>query len=643
MGNMAEQHLGNATSSITLLHQLRDLWKSPRGTVLRIEALALVAIALSFLVAAFGSCRRWSNRWIVQKGFLAANVLSISLGTYSIGLMQSSSVKSEMYPIWAVSLFTLLPCVDIVTSYAGLDYKSPLSKMVFQICLYFGYVLLMSTSTTSTDIGNKAIYILCAITFIRGFHRSLALVLPSRLRDRIESLDYDYEKYYLGTQFLSDMATGCAPLMDSETAELRVHISPDLNSEVRIADILFWCQQKDSPLLCQKRENDDDELSFQDVCMAYSLSHLLQRHFVGLSRTRGNNSMFQNDTVDCKRALRLVEVELAFLFETFFTSNAFLHYYQAKAASLWTLASFVVICFVGVTVAIPGTTTGRSATPRAGTSIVVDTTTADLVITLVILVSLALLQLVLMIRCWMSNWARVAIACQYVRNKNDVGNEPIRWLMRRPMWWMRLKVSIVSMGINWSDKYLWQDKLGQHSIVEGSRKGEWKLFTIKSPRKVALVYSICASFLGIFGFQYIGQVVQELWASSSKVGASVRLHADVKASIVECLSQIQSGRIEKEWFSSNGIPYRYHMSYVDESTAGPDMDCLFEWHIATWYCELAERKQDAGTGNAVATACLKKVAGRCMTRHAYKRRRRLLDHIPSLFGIYSVLQVYVVY
>ena len=68
MGSVEQLLVGNATS-ITLLHyQLIDLLRSPRGTVLRIEALALVAIALSFFLAIFGSCRRWSNRWIIQKG-----------------------------------------------------------------------------------------------------------------------------------------------------------------------------------------------------------------------------------------------------------------------------------------------------------------------------------------------------------------------------------------------------------------------------------------------------------------------------------------------------------------------------------------------------------------------------------------------
>jgi len=125
-----------------------------------------------------------------KRGFLAAQVLSISLGTYSIGLMQSSSVKSEMYPIWAVSLFALISCVDPVTSYNGLDYKSPFSRMIFQLCLYCGYFLLMSVSNISGVVGNLAIGVLSALTFIKDFHRSLALVLPSRMRDKLGELRF---------------------------------------------------------------------------------------------------------------------------------------------------------------------------------------------------------------------------------------------------------------------------------------------------------------------------------------------------------------------------------------------------------------------------------------------------------------------
>lgn len=176
----------------------------------------------------------------------------------------------------------------------------------------------------------------------------------------------------------------------------------------------------------------------------------------------------------------MIEVELAFLYDIFFTGNAFLHYYQAKTASFWAFCSFIGICFVGVVAATPGTMTSRrsaSLGPSAGTI-----TTADLAVTLVILVSLALLQLLQLIRCWTSNWARVAFACEHARNMEKGTSQPI--------WWMRLKGFLVTR-INWFDKYLWQEKLGQHSVFEESSRKESKLLFSRSGR----LYMSSARFL----------------------------------------------------------------------------------------------------------------------------------------------------
>ncbi|GJN10510.1 hypothetical protein PR202_ga28609 [Eleusine coracana subsp. coracana] len=614
---------GNSTSSTTSLYHLRDLWKSPRRTLLHIEALALTAIGFSFLVVAFGSCRRWSNRWIIQKGFLAANVLSLSLGTYSIGLMQSSPVKSDMYPIWAVSLFTLLPCIEPSTSYYGPDYKSPLSKIIFQICLYFGYVLMMSISTISGDTVNIAICTLCAITFIKGFHRSLALVLPSKLREMLGCLYEGAEHHHFLEnkegrkmfRFIVDFPRG----LDKSKFSYRC----SSNEDVVCLDMIQRSFRENSSMwesddLVKKKKEKDEQSSIYDVNMAFALSHLLQCHFLGLSAPEDHINIFdvaiawdmEIIAIDYKWILKLIELELAFLYDTFFTSNPFLHYYQAKAAGLWAFASLIGICFVGVTmVATHGTMTRRSITTLgtgAGAKIVVDATTADLIVTIVILVSLSLLQLVQVVQCWTSNWSRVAIACECARNWK-IGKKPARWI-----WWMRLRVSVVTR-INWFDKYyLWQDKLGQHSIVE---LGASKLAAI-----AGRVHRRCyGRFERMLGLQYIGQVLQELLGSGGKVGGAVKLHADVKASFAEFLGQIKDTRIGKNWvslFASNGVP-RHDLVYFVQRRPGIEegmitrskIACLFIWHIATCYCELAELEQeDSSAGNAVATACFRKAA-----------------------------------
>ncbi|CAN6175288.1 unnamed protein product [Urochloa humidicola] len=632
MGNV-EQHLGYATSTTSLHYQLTDLWRSPRGTVLRIEALALVAIALSFFLAIFGSCRRWSNRWIVQKGFLAAQVLSLSLGTYSIGLMQSSSVKSEMYPIWAVSLLTLFGCVEPVTTYIGLDYKGLLLKVIFQLCLYCGYVLLMSVSTISGGVGKLAISVLSPITFIKGFHRSLALVLPSRTRNKIGTL------VSAEPRALAGYGNGLEVHLPIRHSEIKRGIIWKWDSRTTMADIHRSCSHMQGEV--RLGINANDKTIIEDVCLGYSLSHLLHRRFLGLDTAKEMEEKrmeFESlprdggPDIDYKRTLKAVDIELAFLFEVFFTSNEFIHYYEAKASSFWALASFIGIIFVGVAIAIPGTMAGcchriTSTGSGAGT-VIVEITTADLVVTLVIFVSLALLQLLQLIRCWTSNWARVAFACEYAKVESESEHDELV----KPRWWwawMRLKAFVVTR-INWFDKYLWQDNLGQYSIIDFCRQKNsvidaassrrekccrkcWKCLQriIQSSKIVFLIilhfYGICDRLARMLGLQYIGQVLLELvWVTEG--GADVMLHGDVKTSFADFLRrQIKSRRLGKDWstlFVDNGIdasclPFSNAPLLLRDdvmSHAYAFTHRVMVWHIATWYCKQAEQAGTAGGG-----------------------------------------------
>ncbi|CDJ26582.1 unnamed protein product [Triticum aestivum] len=553
MGNV-EQHLGNATPTTLLHYQLSDMWRSPRGPVLRIEGLALVAIACSFFLVAFGSCRRWSNSWIIQKGFLAAQVLSLSLGTYSIGLMQSSPVKSEMYPIWAVSLLTLFGCIDPVTTYVGLEYKGPLLKIIFQLCLYCGYVLLMSVSTISGGVGKLAIGLLSVITFIKGFHMSLALVLPSRTRERIEDFIY------------------IEPIALAGGGEkLRVLLYEDNLYPTRMEDIRSSCNEMVGKLKLKEATTN----GIEDVCLGYPLSHLLQRRFLGLATAREMElkiEEFENvaqtgRAIDYKRTLKAIEVELAFLYDMFFTSNWFLHCYESKTSSFWAFASFIGICLVGVALAIPGAMSSRhrvtgSNSPslivlnysgeripllrgnRHQKSRIVQNDTEDSLYfvcratldwsDVCLLVSMQ----TNLIRCWTSNLAQVAFACQYDRNE---------YISNRNSWWMRLKAFVVTR-MNWFDKYLWQDKLGQYSLVDekvSRRKAECRMTCAIEIANLCVL--TCYHLSRIVGLHYFGRVLWELWACDTST--AVRLHDDVKASIADFLGKIKSRRIGVEWSS----------------------------------------------------------------------------------------------
>ncbi|VAH86300.1 unnamed protein product [Triticum turgidum subsp. durum] len=616
MGNMGQQHLENATSVASLLHQLRDVWKSPRGTVLRIEALALLAIFLSFFLSVFGSCRRWSNNFLIQKGFMAANALFLSLGTYSIGLMQSSRVKSEMYPIWAVSLLALLCCVDSVAS-SGLDSRNQLWKMLYQLCLYFGYVLLMSITTISSDIGSIAICVLSAVTFIKGFHRSMALVLPSSMRNMIR-------------EFPGYSITKCSFGDPNEERELTVDDKLDVMIGYRMEinmGVIASMRCKGNNKMLESKLN-----SCKDVCLSFSLSHLLHRHFLGLSSVKPvKASLAQPLVKNCKRALKVVEIELAFLHDILYTSNTFLHYYEAKSASIWAFASVIGICFVGAVAVMPGARSSRRASPD---TIFVDTTIVDFVITGVVLVSLALLQVLQLLSCWTSNWARVAFACDYARK--NIEEEVVL------SWGMRLRASLLK--INWYDKYyLWQNKLGQHAVVDesfwirvhGCLSHCHQLFCCKfigifcswicscsavqeagCISGIRCILVICCLLLntlvqrcfGLLGLQYISRELKEMLRGSC-TGSAVELHPDVKASIGDFVdNEIKSNEISS-WASSkvengqSGFPDFSFSFTVDDAADNAaevsDMiyvSCILIWHVATCYCELAQQCDSSNGG-----------------------------------------------
>ncbi|XBJ20643.1 hypothetical protein VPH35_011433 [Triticum aestivum] len=538
-----------------------ELWKSPRGTVIRIEVLALVAIALSFFFVAFGSSRRWSNRWIIQKGVLAANALSLSLGTYSIGLMQSSPVKSEMYPIWAVSLLTLFGSIDSISGYS-LDHNSQFLKLLYQLCPYCGYVLLIGISTISSDVGNIAIGVLCAITFIKDFHRSLASVLPSRLRN-VNKLIADYMEYRFSQlngpddvimrdypKYVVDW-----PLDKAESDHFKKTNNILDGSEVITINQIWHCAIG-SP--------GSNASSYKDVCLSFSLCHLLQRRFFGFKCAEssfGEALDFINRGLFVQRAFKVIEVELTFLYDIIFTNNAFLHYYESKVATIWTFASITGIIFVGVVTVMPGT----RRTHISGGTIVVTTTPYDLVITLVILVSIALLQVMQLVRCWTSKWARVALVCQSIRN-GDGG------------WRMRLQAFMCR--INLFDGYVWQNKLGQYSFVESINTRECVL-----SKCVERTFMECITFARMFGLRYIEQVYEEMFGGPTGLNHVV-LTTHVKEAIVDsymriCVTYNDSEPTIVTWsFDIIGLS--------SDGTYGPRT--VMAWHIATCYLEIGQSK-----------------------------------------------------
>jgi hypothetical protein len=168
---------------------------------------------------------------------------------------------------------------------------------------------------------------------------------------------------------------------------------------------------------------------------------------------------------------------------------------------------------------------------------------------------------------------------------------------------MRLK-AFVATSTNLFDKYLWQDKISQYSMLPELRLfAGWEgkcLWISSSETEGEPKRGRCGHLVQMLGLHYIWQVIWELLSSDTNKRGGVKLDEDVKGSVIDFLGQIQSDRLNRDWLSS--LPeepeIRYFLPHFsDPRLLEPEVhcyrytSCVMTWHIVTWYCELAEKKR----------------------------------------------------
>ncbi|KAF7069556.1 hypothetical protein CFC21_075177 [Triticum aestivum] len=396
-------------------HDAKDFWKNPRVKIIRIEVLVSLVAGVLLFLAIFGSRRRRSKNGFLQKGLLVAYTLSFSLTTYIIGSMQSSDLKGEMYGIWAISLLMLHCCTDSITNYSLEDIRQR-TRLEYQAFAYLIYSSLL-LATVIMDSGTKTlpnIYffltMIPAIAFARYIHRLAVSCLAGYSWNLNKTVaDYMYDQQ---NGSVSDPPTmeGCHYLVDwplskskfdapTYATQLAVEYPDEEDKVIHIGKI-WRCQHKSlGPEL-------------KDACLSFSLFHLLRRRFFGFScdesKDRARNFVLEvllvNGATDYKRVFKVIEVELAYMFDFFFTKHA-VTYYESMAVTIWSLISAI---FISVMVYI---TLKAPLKISQGESSVMANTTVDTVITLVMLASAALLELLQL--C--SFWAGISLS----ENKQD--------------------------------------------------------------------------------------------------------------------------------------------------------------------------------------------------------------------------------
>lgn len=404
-------------NTTTILHHLKHGLNSPRATVIRIEALVAIATCLSFFLLIFGSWRRWCKHWFIQNGVLAAYTLSFSLVTYTMGSMQSSAARNEMFPVWALSLFPVLGCTNSITAYSLDDNKQYMRHMIQQV-LCTGYVFLIICTITN-NLAAVASMLLFFETQQRIGSRILACMLASEFWNPDKQIaDYMESEHEIESQYDPVSMKGYTYLVQWNFGHMKLNATTGYKRKLErregsVTIEKIW--QCNNGLLGP----GDASGELKDVCLSFALFQLLKRRFIGFhcaetGQMKTKDFVFKGLLLEREggygRAFNIIEVELSFLYDFFYTKYAF-NYHLGFGALTWAISTTLCLCFIGVVTVIRRSRIGSSSDAIT----IVNTNTIDIIITLIVLASLALLELLQAILYWASNWGKVALACDYVR------------------------------------------------------------------------------------------------------------------------------------------------------------------------------------------------------------------------------------
>ncbi|CAL5092057.1 unnamed protein product [Urochloa decumbens] len=584
----------------------------------RIEVVVVVTAASLLYLAIFGPRRRKSTSFFSQAAVLAAYTLFPSLLSNALGSMQSSLVKSSMYPVWAISLYVLFS--DSITAYSLIDHRQS-KRLAYRFLLDSVYLMFIAASisaTAASSVGFVLVYVLYVIAWQKFVYRVFAsglavsswnfnkMVADHMDQEHIKNKDYDAASMR-GYRYLVDW-----PLRHSKL-EADISYAAEPADAAQVVDIegVFLSQDKSlSPEL-------------KDTCLSFSLCHLLRIRFYGFAARSKSAQKKTRDLVfkgllcktdateagdiNYKRVFKVIEVELAFTYDFFFTKRAVL-YYGSWAATFWSFASASLMS-VAIYLTVNGVMIIVTKEEDMDLSSLARTSTLeiDYFITLVIFASIVLLEVLHQLASRTSIWGRISFVCQRVRQGEASKRKGGRSCCMKFLC-IKFKEVLVWIGVHvWTRSSCWKNNLGQYSLLES-------VHTTTSACSLVM-FSCVAPVQKLLNSLFLGDYAAFVHPTRHRVpsvrkpGKPIELDEEVKKALVNFLafkfitcvdgkiilengrSSLKSNRADHlKW----ACDHKHWGSTICKRRKENQVYYILTWHIATWYCEMGALKYGVG-------------------------------------------------
>jgi hypothetical protein len=545
---------GGVVNMTRAMEALAPLLDHPRRRIIQVEALVTVATSLLFLQLVLGFCKR--RRWLtsIVKGVLSlSNAVMFPLILYALGLMQSSPIKNSVYPVLAVSLLLAAVGTNIVKQYDFHD-KKKMPQYVFEIARYAFYLSMLVTLVDRAtfkqswglehqDLSHSRrspsstcfIFLFVVSYFSKGLELELGFIFRDRHNGKIiekwmkkkvdEANDHqnDSDQSLKGYNYLVN------------------NVGASIGNIITVDKIWDFCS------------NSDNGKALKDVCLSLALFELLKRRYYGLVCAEARLPETQDSFFKCllptendyERAFRIVEMELGFCYNFFFTKYYSIYVEGTSYPIMMLFLFLVLLTRISLICAVVVYTLQSSLVLETLDPIIeVHSTRADYIIALVVLGTVLIVELLQATFYLASDWFKVSLACWYVTvpcrcKANQFIFDEVICLLRR---------ITISVGR--------RNRIGQYSVISDftdyymkENRNFWDRMVLLLEEKPAKEVSDT--------MKYIARSLISTQGNLTNGETSLRLNL-------------------KEMFEQYCWTLEYHS----------EVEFMLMWHIATEYCDL---------------------------------------------------------
>ncbi|KAM3411605.1 hypothetical protein ACQJBY_003339 [Aegilops geniculata] len=447
------------------------------GTVesrlLRLEVVVLLSAMVLAALVLYGSTRRRSSDRLLRGVMWMAYSLSYVVVTYAVGIIQDGPFHGETFVLWAAALLLIQASAYAAPVHSRRDVDQR-KKLLLQHVLQTALVLWLVLNATGTNASYRAaIWAFWSLNVLKTAAKIVEMIKAS-LPDRSVKVVAEYmdvEESLAATaadQRPPDPRTmaGYKYLFHGEdTMELNhefgrlsreeILVQSTCKSVVTIDQVYRWIDAQGY--------SDVEKDMAKDFCLAFALFKLLKRRFYGYVPAEAGSAKALSLVLDGlihqeqhpqsrhhhrdiatgpDAAFRVVEAELAFLYDFFYTRNIVLVGVRTY------ICIAVVVLALTMWTAFFGTLGPDYRRLRIGVK------DLDRSVTVVVIVITAALEMCQALAAFSNNWRYIKTVYRCVRD-----GQP--WQKKRRgghLWW---KESLAP-----PDARYWEDKIGEYVLLK---------------------------------------------------------------------------------------------------------------------------------------------------------------------------------